>query len=369
MSKHYLLSPSGSSRWLQCPGSLELCKGEPDQESEFAKEGTLAHELAERCLNSGIDADDTDNEDYPDDMHPHVQVYLDHVRGLAKVMKDCVWRPEQIIESKEIEDFGGTVDWCGYYKDSGKNVLHVVDLKYGAGIAVSVEGNPQLMCYLLLAREMTKDDVDAFRATIVQPRIEGEIETVEYSPEDMDLFKARITDSVGQSHLASGDHCRWCKAVAKCPKLYEEATEAAAIDFDDGSEDLHEQWVLLMQAATRIRRVLDEVPKRMVEEMRKGVVFHGCKAVAVKGNRSWEPDPEAVIKKLQGRGIKKSVSAPPTLLSPTKLAKLGFEDKTTDLVIRKDMGFRAVLDTAKGKAVTFEPEAEFDVIEEFDFLN
>ena len=45
MAEHAKLSASGSKKWLNCPGSVAFEKEFPDEESEFAKEGTTAHAL------------------------------------------------------------------------------------------------------------------------------------------------------------------------------------------------------------------------------------------------------------------------------------------------------------------------------------
>ena len=47
MAEHAKLSASGSKKWLNCPGSVAFEKEFPDEESEFAKEGTTAHALGE----------------------------------------------------------------------------------------------------------------------------------------------------------------------------------------------------------------------------------------------------------------------------------------------------------------------------------
>lgn len=47
---HAKLSASGSSRWLNCPGSVKAEEGLTDKGSAFAFEGTCAHELAELAL-------------------------------------------------------------------------------------------------------------------------------------------------------------------------------------------------------------------------------------------------------------------------------------------------------------------------------
>ena len=46
-NKHAMLSASSSARWLACPSSAQLCAALPDTVTDYALEGTCAHELAE----------------------------------------------------------------------------------------------------------------------------------------------------------------------------------------------------------------------------------------------------------------------------------------------------------------------------------
>src|SRR5438093_12672015 len=71
---HALLSPSSAARWLRCPGSVELCKGVAGKGSEYASEGTRAHELAAAILR------DVQYEDYDTDMLGYVEVYTNAIR-------------------------------------------------------------------------------------------------------------------------------------------------------------------------------------------------------------------------------------------------------------------------------------------------
>lgn len=50
--------------------------------------------------------------------------------------------------------------------------LRIIDLKYGTGIAVSAEDNPQLKCYSMGALKLFDDiyDIDTVSMTIYQPR-------------------------------------------------------------------------------------------------------------------------------------------------------------------------------------------------------
>ena len=52
---HAVLSASGSHRWLACPPSAKLEQQYKEETSEFAAEGTLAHELGEISLKRDLD--------------------------------------------------------------------------------------------------------------------------------------------------------------------------------------------------------------------------------------------------------------------------------------------------------------------------
>ena len=56
--KHANLGASKAERWMNCPGSVALEADLPNTSSEYAREGTAAHEVAEQCLLSGKDAID-----------------------------------------------------------------------------------------------------------------------------------------------------------------------------------------------------------------------------------------------------------------------------------------------------------------------
>ena len=51
---HALLGPSSAARWMACPPSVNLTKDMPDTTSEYATEGSLAHEIAELKLKKKI---------------------------------------------------------------------------------------------------------------------------------------------------------------------------------------------------------------------------------------------------------------------------------------------------------------------------
>ena len=157
---HALLSASSAHRWMECPPSALLEAQFPDTTSEAAKEGTLAHELCEmklrnyfftpayskRKLNAAIKKL-KENDLWQDEMIGHADTYLDYITAAALAFEEA---PYVAIEKKVdltrwIPDGFGTAD-CILIS---QNVLHVIDFKYGKGVPVSAEHNPQLVLYAL----------------------------------------------------------------------------------------------------------------------------------------------------------------------------------------------------------------------------
>ena len=165
--KHALLSASSAHRWLTCTPSAKLEDQFPDTESEAAAEGTLAHELAEmkvrnyfftkefgkRKLNNAV-RKLSENKLWKDEMQGYTDEYLDYIRNTALSLKSAPSvRIEQRVYFKEYTladpndeiEGSGIADCILLYGDT----VHVIDFKYGKGVPVSAEENPQLMLYAL----------------------------------------------------------------------------------------------------------------------------------------------------------------------------------------------------------------------------
>ena len=133
--------------------------------------------------------------------------------------------------------------------------LHIVDLKYGAGVAVEVIGNLQLKIYALATLLTFGYPATSVTATIVQPRCphsDGPVRSVTYDVVDLVDFHADLIDAIkrvdnaasysGQvsvrwqdDYLAPSDKgCRWCLASPVCPALKTLAQNAAKTVFAKG---------------------------------------------------------------------------------------------------------------------------------------
>lgn len=157
---HALLSASGAHRWLLCTPSAKLEEQFPDTTSEAAKEGTLAHELAELKVRNYFNPADIskrklnaqikkmkENELWQDEMLGHTDTYIDYIRDVSIKLPS---RPYVAVEKRldlgaYVPEGFGTADCIMLQGED----LFVLDFKYGKGVPVSAEGNPQMMLYAL----------------------------------------------------------------------------------------------------------------------------------------------------------------------------------------------------------------------------
>lgn len=227
-NKHALLSASSSDRWIHCPPSARLSESYEDKGSDYAAEGTDAHSLCEFKLKTalGIEAEDPTEglsyyEQEMDDCATGYAAYvLEQVEAAKEVCSDPVVLIEQRVDfSRWVEQGFGTAD-CIVIADG---TLQIIDFKYGLGVLVSAEENPQMMCYALGALELFDDiyDISTVRMTIYQPRRDN-LSTYELSKEDLFRWADEVLKPAadlafaGDGNFLCGEWCGFCKAKNAC---------------------------------------------------------------------------------------------------------------------------------------------------------
>lgn len=338
MGTHATLSPSGAVKWLACPASAAMEFGVADPGSSYAREGTAAHELAERCLTNNRRAADylgalwmVEGQTFPvdEDMARHVQTYLDHVREFAFGGVLLVEQKLSITFLTGEPDAKGTAD-AVIVQD---NELQVHDLKYGMGNQVDADNNSQLMIYALAALEELGwlYDFRSIRLVIHQPRL-GHLSEWSCSVEELLAFGKTVSDGAALSRrllsgegepglfTVPGDHCRkgYCRARATCPALAARVVEEVSKDFNTvdntalGSSlaavPLIEDWCKAVRA-------------KVEGELFSGREVPGYKLVqGKKGNRKWD-DPAEAEAEMKRMGLLHAVIYEYKLASPTSLEK------------------------------------------------
>jgi hypothetical protein len=229
--EHATLSASGAHRWLHCPPSVMLERQFPDKAGAYAAEGTLAHSLAELKLRKQFEimkqsdyttqlAEIKNHELYQPEMDGYTDVYVDYILRLCHALPS---KPYVVIEkrldfSHVVPDGFGTGDCVILWGD----VLHIVDLKYGKGVPVSAENNPQLRLYALgaLREYQLLYDVKNVAVHIVQPRL-GADSAEDMTSEELlawaETVKPVAEQAIkGEGEYRAGEWCRFCRAKAQC---------------------------------------------------------------------------------------------------------------------------------------------------------
>lgn len=336
-SQHAKLSPSAAARWLNCPGSVAACADISDKGSVYSDEGTKAHKLAEDCL---IEKRDTDSFNVSKEMQDAVQTYVDYVRSIGSPAVE-----QKLDMSDWIPGCFGTADAVVVI---GKTI-HIIDLKYGKGIKVYAEKNPQLMIYGLGAwseYEMLMD-VENVVLHIVQPRLDH---TDTWGISVLPLLswgewvkdRAALAISEDAPCFPGEAQCQWCKAKATCKALYEYTTKIISAKFDDLDEletpnklsngKLRE----VIEGSKVIKSWLDAVEKYAFNLMMDGQQFKGFKLVEGRSVRKWLDidKTKVILKDLLGDGAYEH-----KLLTPAKAQKaLGKNKKAVEGLILKPKG-------------------------------
>ena len=225
--KHALLGASSSARWLVCTPSARLEAMFPDEQSPYAAEGTVAHDLAEAILRHKLEGKKAPKlDDYSAEMIEAVNRYVDICEEKVNEARARSSDAEAMIEarldfSRWVPEGFGTGDMVIV----ADGILEVIDLKYGKGVPVSAVENTQMRLYALGAYDVNEFlyDVKTVRMTIVQPRLDS-VSTDEMSleelldwGEDIKPIAQRAWDGIGE--CTPCDYCNFCKARHTCRAL------------------------------------------------------------------------------------------------------------------------------------------------------
>lgn len=240
-SKHTLLSPSSSHRWLNCTPSPRLEEQFPNNDTTAAAEGTAAHALCEHKLKKALKmrskrpVSEYDSDEMELCSDGYVEYVLEKLTEAKKLCSDPLALIEQHLDfSKYVTDGFGTGD-CLIIAD---DTIHIIDFKYGQGVVVDATDNPQMKLYALGALEMYAGiyDIKQIALTIYQPR-RNHISEWEISVDDLLEWaytelkvKAELAYN-GEGDYCAGEWCTFCRAAVKCRARAEAKLQLAQYEF------------------------------------------------------------------------------------------------------------------------------------------
>lgn len=337
---HAVLSASAAHRWMNCPGSISLCQGIPDKGSSYAEEGTLAHSLAELIINYNLSRmtkaefkkamkDIESNSFYCQEMQDYIKDYTERIWELMNeakaVCKDAELLTEQRLDfSAWVPGGFGTGDVVIVYD----KVIHICDLKYGKGVGVSAERNPQLMLYGLGALS-TYDmlyDIETIKLTILQPRLDS-ISSYEISAEELQKWGETVVKPAAAAALTdnaectAGDWCRFCKAKAVCRARKDAMTELARMEFKDARLLDDSEIGEVLRMADLLTAWAGDIKEYAQEEAEKGKKWDGWKLVEGRSNRKYS-DEAKVAEALKNAGYDEALLYEKKLYGITAMEKI-----------------------------------------------
>lgn len=388
---HATLSASGAKRWMSCPPSARLeerLRGIFGEKSTpFAEEGTKAHSLAELKLlreKGRLGEDDGINDfnydlrrkalgDIPKEMDEATDYYAEIITEKFLTARqscpDAQLKLEQRLDfSRWVPDGFGTGDAVIVSEE----LLEVCDLKYGKGVPVFAENNPQARCYGLGALHCygVLYGFKHVRNTIIQPRLDSVTEEMLTTDELLQWAETELKPAAelawkGKGEFNPGGHCKFCAARAIC---YARATKAMTI-FKHGFET---PGVIPDDAIPEILAVADtaidwikDLQAYALSQALRGQEWPGYKLVRGKRPpRKWVDEEEAKHQLIRA-GYEPEVYTETKFKSPSNIEKLvgkqAFEAIFATLVTQGDGALTLVPESDKRTEFT-SAEADFSDI-------
>lgn len=377
MASHALLSASSAHRWLHCTGAPRLEATFPDTTSEYAKEGTLAHELCELKLKKYTTAmakgtytraynKIKKNELWAPEMDETTDVYLEYIKSIMLSYKVA---PVVVIEkrvdfSQYVPEGFGTADCIILAGDT----LHIIDYKHGKGVVVDADHNPQMMLYALGAMHdySLLYKFNTIKMTIVQPRVNN-ISEFEMSSDELRKWgeevvmpKAKEAYEMEGHTFEAGAWCGFCRAKAQCRTRCEHFDAMHVFTSQDPRLISLEELGTYLEHGQDIESWYKDIKEYALSESLAGAEVPGWKAVEARGSRAFQ-DGDTAIQTLINGGVDESILYERKVLTLAQIEKaIGkkeFNELVGDQVVKNPGKPTLVADTDKRPRITNQPSA------------
>lgn len=307
---HAILSASSAHRWLICTPSARLEQEEGTEEcSVFAQEGTAAHALAELKLSyrfgkipyseyqdkyEAFKIDTEFSKYYNKEFEEFVDEFVDYVIKQTDGLDNYhIFFETRVNFSNVVPQGFGTADVMIVTEDT----IHVIDLKFGAGVPVSAINNPQLRLYGMGALNLFPN-TKYIKTTINQPRLIS-CDTEDLTKQELlkwafEYVKPRAEEAIkGEGILrASEDACKFCKLRGKCKERADMQLAVAQREFEIVDQKANlvqnlsvEQLGNILEIAPMFIDWFKDVQAFALGQLMRGVKIPGYKLVEGRSNR------------------------------------------------------------------------------------
>ena len=341
--KHAKLSASSSGKWLVCTPSAQLEDEIPDEDSPFAAEGTLAHELFAQVMTDHVSGLSSPTVLASKEMAEHVQAAVNYAIALIGAAYDRCKDPVILIErrldySPWVPEGFGTGDLVIITDD----LVEVADLKYGKGTFVSAQENSQMRLYGLGAyNELSMlYDIKRVRTHVLQPRMDNwgseelTVEELLQWAEQVVVPKALIAWE-GEGERVAGEHCGnyFCRARFTCPARNASAQELVTSSFAllPADELTPAQMSQVLLRADEVIKWLNDSKAWAFKRMTTGGSLPGWKLVEGRSNRKYTDEGE-VAKAIIASGVEEVLIYERSLLGITAMEKLVGKKKFAEVL-------------------------------------
>lgn len=373
--KHALLGASSAARWIACTPSARATEHLPGETSKYAEEGTRAHEVCEGTLRHRLAEWEHDQPvnfllkapDNPPEMIKAANQYVDfvHLQWGLYLHQPEVFIEQEVDVSQWVPGGFGTCD-CLLI---GDGILHIIDFKYGQGVPVNPERNPQLMYYALGAYALFEgiEEVSTVRLSIVQPRMQEEPQTWEISLADLLTWAQEVLQPAaemawkGEGVYHPGGHCRFCKAYPSCRAWQKQYGPLAGFEPYPEPATLSDEelggWLAKVQGLATYAKDLEDYAH---DALLAGRSLPGWKLVQGRSTRKWT-DQDAAFQQMERSGIDEALLYTRTPISLTVAEKMIGKKKFAELM----SAFITKAPGAPKLAAASDPRPEYNALEGF----
>ena len=301
MSHSNIVGGSTAKRVINCPGSVKLCQQVPPKpSSSYADTGTLLHTVIAELLGTDKPLRELIGTEYNGivfDAEMAGMKILPAIEALNEIDKDetMEFAVEQTVGFGDL--LPGVFGSCDLIGRIGDRAV-ILDWKFGDGVPVEAEENPQLMFYAAAAMRTPSlawvfDGAKEVECIIVQP---PSIKRWVTSFDRLRMFERELVFAVKQSEkpdaaLHAGEHCRWCAAKPICPQMTGAADRALAKQVKELNT---KELGLALVKADMLEEWIKDLRALAMQVLEKNGEVPGYKLVQKRGTRQWIDEQKAI---------------------------------------------------------------------------